>query len=158
MARITSQHWGAILVRLDQKWTTPQELDLHIRVLDQEPVGSHVMVEGGWKLSGHLQDAAGAVLQVLQDDQKIAQAKTMPTILLVDAARVGMSWMPSPQSWAARLSEGLPAGSDFVGVGVMIPTLDHKDAPLAITVRFNAPKQAVTDGLQLARDLGLTIS
>ena len=158
MVRITSGHWGTILVRLDQPWTTPQEIELRIRVLDQEPMGSHVMVEGGWELSGHLQDAAGAVLQVLQDDQKIAQAKTMPTILLVDAARVGMSWMPSPQSWAERLAEGLPADSHFVGVGVMIPTLDHKDASLAITLRSNAPEQAVKDGLQLAKDLGLTIT
>lgn len=159
-ARVSSGHWGTIPVRLDQPWASPPALDLHLRVLDQGPttLGSHVLVEGGWDLSGHLQDAAGVVLQVLQDEQKIAQAKTMPTILLVDAARLGMSWMPTPESWAARLGDGLAPDSDFVGVGVMIPTLDHKDAQVAITIRPNAPEQAVTDVLELARDLGLTIS
>ena len=153
--RVRSEAWGTAVHELNQSWAATPSLRLSVRVLQQTPIGSRVLIEGGWELSGHLQDAEAEVLAVLGDEQKIRQAESMPTLLLIDAARMGISWIRPPHIWARQLADRLPDDTPFVGVGVMIPTLVRDDAEVCLAVRPNAPETAMAAVRDLAGKLGL---
>ncbi|MEU4116500.1 hypothetical protein AB0F71_18655 [Kitasatospora sp. NPDC028055] len=159
--RVRDSAWGTELFQLEQPWAATKQLALAVRVFDQAiPLmpGPHVVVEDGFELSGHLQDVESEVLAVLADPQKIKQAEARPTILLIDAARTGLSWMRSPGSWARRLADLLPDSTPFVGIGVMIPTLDKADAPISLALRGNAAAEDLDAAKKLAADLGLELT
>nr|BEK65024.1 hypothetical protein KPHV_22510 [Kitasatospora purpeofusca] len=161
LARVRAEEWGTQVTRLEQPWAATSQLDLAVRVFnDSVPLvpGPHVVVENGFELSGHLQDVESEVIKVLSDEQKIKQAESRPTVLLVDAARTGNAWMRSGQIWARRLADLLPQDTPFVGVAVMIPTLDKADAPIFIALRGNASPEALDAAKKLAADLGLALS
>ena len=94
-------------------------------------------------------------MKVLQDEQKIQQALTMPTILLVDAALTGMSVFRPMNVWAQRLNVLLPTDTPFVGIAVMIPELISPDAPLALVTRPGIDLTTLAAVKKLAADLGL---
>ncbi|CAG7614113.1 hypothetical protein [Actinacidiphila bryophytorum] len=158
--RVQSGQRGTAITRLEQRWAATPVLDLGIRLFDAGPfgAGSRVVVENGFELSGHLQDVSAEVLAVLADEQKINQAEARPTILLIDMARTGLAWMRSPQVWATCLADLLPDSTPFVGVGVMIPTLDNSDVPIALALRKNAQAEALDAAKKLAFDLGLELN
>jgi hypothetical protein len=133
--------------------------DLSVRVADKSPVQGSARVifeEGFSSLPGPLADAEAEVLKVLQDDQKIQQALTMPTVLLVDAGLTGMSTFRPLQVWAERLDLLLPDDTPFVGIAVMMPELTSPDAALAVVTRHTADPADVAAVRKLAVDLGLT--
>lgn len=154
---VRSDWHGTFAVDLSQpaRAVSPQ-MRLSVRIFPQPPISSHVLVEGGWQLSPHLEDVEGEVLAVLDDEQKIRQAETMPTILLVEAARAGMAWIRPPHIWAPRLADRLPADTPFIGIAVMVPTLDAADAGISMALRANAPAEALAAARALAEDLGMT--
>ncbi|WP_370137687.1 hypothetical protein [Streptacidiphilus sp. EB103A] len=159
--RVWAGAWGTRVTQLDQPWAATPRLDLAVRLFEQSiPLapGSHVVVENGFELSGHLQDVESVVLAVLDDEQKIKQAEARPTILLIDAARTGNAWMRSGHIWARRLADRLPDSTPFVGVGVMIPTLDKADVPISLALRGNAAPEALEAAKKLAVDLGLDLA
>ncbi len=148
---------GGFVADLDQPWAASPRLQLSIRVFPQPPVpgGSKVVVEGGWELGGHLKDAAAAVLAVLEDPQKVRQAESRPTILLVDAARTGLAWIRPPRIWARMLADALPQETAFIGCAVMIPSLDSADVPISLALRASADPVHLQAAAQFAGDLGL---
>jgi hypothetical protein len=156
--RVRSGAWGTAVTELDQPWATTPLLPISVRIFQQPPApgSSRVVIEGGWELSGHLQDVESEVLAVLRDEQKVNQAEAMPTVLLVDAARTGMAWIRPPHIWARSLADQLPDDTPFIGVGVMIPTLDSPDASISLALRANVPAEDMAAAHRLAQDLGLT--
>ncbi len=165
--RIQNGEFGSFVTQLDQPWAATAQVAVEISISDQRDMFKTedgkgvaltdtpaVQVSSGWTLSGHLQDVEAKVLAVLTDEQKVRQAHAMPTILLVDAARTGMAWIRPPHIWAARLAEQLPQDTPFVGVGLMIPTLDNPDASFSIALRPNAPEEPLPAARKLIHDLG----
>jgi hypothetical protein len=95
------------------------------------------------------------VLVALSNEQKIRQAQSVPTILLVEASRTGLAWMRPQRTWATRLAEQLPAETPFRGIGLMISSLDSPDVSLSIGVHSNISPRDAFAIEALARDLGL---
>ncbi|MBY8879463.1 hypothetical protein K7862_17735 [Streptomyces sp. PLK6-54] len=159
LTRVRNRAWGSAVTQLERPWAATPQLALTVRVFEAPAeAGTSVVVEDGFELSGHLEDVEGQVLAVLNDEQKVKQAEARPTILLVDIARTGMSWMRSPMSWAPRLAELLPDDTPFVGVGVMLQTLDNADVPISFALRANADAADLDAAKKLAVDLGLTLT
>ncbi len=149
---------GTFVTQLDQPWAATPQLNLSVRVADRSPVPGSARVifeEGFSSLPGPLDDAEAEVVKVLQDEQKIQQALTMPTILLVDAALTGMSVFRPINVWAQRLDVLLPTDTPFVGIAVMIPQLTRPDAPLALVTRAGIDSATLAAVKKLAADLGL---
>jgi hypothetical protein len=157
LQRIRSGAMGSLAFEVEQPWATSPRLTITVRFLPQpaDVAESSVVVEGGWELTSHLSDVESEVIAVLNDPQKVAQANAMPTILLVDAARTGLSWIRPPSIWARRLADRLPAGTSFVGVAVMIPTLDSPDVAIALALQENLPTQQMADINALTDALGM---
>ncbi|MEU8622586.1 hypothetical protein [Streptomyces sp. NPDC048623] len=157
--RVRNGAWGATVTQLERSWSATPQLDLTVRVFEAPAeAGSSVVVEDGFELSGHLQDVEAQVVAVLSDPQKIKQAEAKPTILLVDTARTGLSWMRQPQYWASRLASLLPDTAPFVGVGIMLQTLDSADVPISFALRGNAAADDLDAAKKLAIDLGMTLT
>ncbi|MFJ2833698.1 hypothetical protein ACIPC1_40195 [Streptomyces sp. NPDC087263] len=121
--------------------------------------GSRVIVTNGFwgsEPGPHLTDAENEVLAVLEDKQKVRQAESMPTVLLIAAARTGMAWIRPPHVWAQRLAMRLPNTTPFVGIGVMAPTLTDPDVGISLGVRANLSDKDRRAVDELVGRLGLT--
>ncbi|MFE2038496.1 hypothetical protein ACFXBB_35810 [Streptomyces scopuliridis] len=159
LTRVRNRAWGSAVTQLERPWSATPQLELTVRVFEAPAAaGLSVVVEDGFELSGHLQDIEAQVVAVLSDPQKIKQAEAKPTILLVDTARTGLSWMRQPQYWASRLASLLPNTSPFVGIGIMLQTLDSADVPISFALRENAAADELDAAKKLAIDLGLTLT
>ena len=74
------------------------------------------------------------VLSVLESAEKCRQAQSMPTVLVVDIARLGAGWMRPPVVWAHELAGAIPASCPFVGLAVFVPSLDSVESEIALAV------------------------
>ncbi|WLW55247.1 hypothetical protein [Streptomyces sp. YU58] len=159
--RVRSGNFGAKVTPVDQPWSARKRLLLHVGIRQAaDPTGgSLIIVTGGFwgsEPGPHLMDAEAQVLAALHDEQKIRQAKSMPTILLVDVARTGSAYIRSPKVWAQRLEMLLPETTLFVGAAVMTPSLDDPGVGISLGVRANlsdTDRRAVDE---LTCRLGLT--
>ncbi|MDX2531602.1 hypothetical protein [Streptomyces scabiei] len=161
LQRVRSRDLGTQVTVIDQPWSARTRLLLKIGIYqaDHLPNGSLVTVMNGFwgsEPGPHLADVEDQVRFVLQDEQKIRQAESMPTILLVDAARTGSAYIRSPKIWARRLEMLLPDTTPFVGAAVMIPTLDDPDVGISLGLRANLSDQDRAAVGELVQRLGLT--
>ncbi|WP_329266901.1 hypothetical protein [Streptomyces sp. NBC_01451] len=159
--RVRSGNLGTAVTVIHQPWSarTRLRLSLGIYQADDLPNGSLVAVTNGFwdsEPGPHLTDVESEVRLALQDEQKIRQAKSMPTILLVDAARTGSAYIRSPKIWARRLETLLPDTTPFVGAAVMVPTIEDPDVGISLGVRANLSDQDRAAVDELTRRLGLT--
>ncbi|MFD3931760.1 hypothetical protein [Streptomyces sp. NPDC058614] len=159
--RVHSQNYGTAVTPVDQPWSARKRLLIHVGVHQAPDLtnGSRIIVTGGFwgnEPGPHMMDVEDAVLAVLEDDQKLRQANTRPTILLFDAARTGMAWIRSGRVWAQRLAIRLPDTTPFVGAAVMTPKLDDPDIGISLGVRENLSDQDRASVDELARRLGIT--
>lgn len=159
--RVRSGAMGTTVTVIHQPWSACPHLRLNIGIhpAPDLPNGSRVAVMGGFwgsEPGPHLTDVEHEVWAVLQDEQKIAQAKSMPTILLIDAARTGSAYMRSPTFWAQRLQMLLPETTPFVGVAVMFPSLDDPGVGISLGLRANLSDQDRAAVDELTRRLALT--
>lgn len=157
--RLRVRDYGTAVTAVDQPWSARKRMLIHVTLMQALTRKSYVTVTGGFwgaEPGPHLADVEDQVRAVLGDDQKLRQAGTRPTILLLDVARTGLAYMRSGRMWAQRLAEMVPDTTPFVGIAVMTPTLDDPDVGISLGVRANlsdADRAAVDD---LARRLGLT--
>ncbi|MFE4577437.1 hypothetical protein [Streptomyces chartreusis] len=159
--RARSQNYGTAVTTVDQPWSARKRLLIHVGVYQAADLtdGSRIIVTAGFwgaEPGPHLMDVEDEVLAALEDDQKLRQANTRPTILLFDAARTGMAWIRSELVWAQRLAMRLPDTTPFVGAAVMTPKLDDPDVGISLGVRENLSEQDRASVDELARRLGLT--
>lgn len=159
--RVRAGDLGSVVTEVHQPWSARKRLLLNVGIYQADglPNGSRVTLANGFwgsEPGPHLLDAEEQVLAVLEDEQKIRQAESMPTILLVDAARTGMAWIRSPQVWAQRLALRLPESTPFVGAAVMTPTLTDPDVGISLGVRANLSDKDRHSVDELAGRLGLT--
>ncbi|MGV4985792.1 hypothetical protein ACVB8X_07020 [Streptomyces sp. NRAIS4] len=159
--RARSHNYGTAVTTVDQPWSACETLLIHVGLYQGAGLtdGSRIIVTGGFwgaEPGPHMMDVEDEVLAVLNDDQKLRQANTRPTILLFDAARTGMAWVRSEPVWAQRLAMRLPDTTPFVGVAVMTPKLDDPDVVISLGVRENLSDQDRAAVDDLARCLGLT--
>jgi hypothetical protein len=157
-AMIQAGQHGTFVTQLDQPWAATPQLDLSVRITERSPVegSAHVIFEEGFfALPASLADAEAEVIKVLNDAQKIQQARAMPTILLVDAGMTGMAVFRPPHIWAQRLGQLLPSDTPFVGIAVMMPELTRADAPIALATRPGVEPATLTAVQKLSADLGL---
>ncbi|MBO7938135.1 hypothetical protein JTP77_019760 [Streptomyces sp. S9] len=156
--RVQRGERGMAEMSVQQPWAARQRLLIGVQIIEPEapPTGRRLITHTGGTLSGHFQDLEKAVLEVLNDRQKIRQAEAMPTILIVEASRSGLAWMRPQRTWATRLAEQLPETSPFRGVGVMISSLDSPDVSLSIGVRRDVSPDDAGSINRLAKDLGLS--
>ncbi|MFD7003786.1 hypothetical protein ACFWA5_48025 [Streptomyces mirabilis] len=144
--RARSQNYGTAVTPVDQPWSARERLLIHVGVYQVADLtdGSRIIVTGGFwgaEPGPHMMDVEDEVMAVLEDDQKLRQANTRPTILLFDAARTGMAWVRSELVWAQRLAMRLPDSTPFVGAAVMTPKLDDPDVGISLGVRENLSDQ-----------------
>jgi hypothetical protein len=92
------------------------------------------------------------------DEQKANQAASMPTLLLVDVARTGLSWIRPERVWAQMLAARLPENTPFIGAAVMVPRLDSPTVEIAMAARPNAAATEESLLRTLAGQLGLAHS
>ncbi|QOV43028.1 hypothetical protein [Streptomyces chromofuscus] len=159
--RVRSGNLGTAVTEVDQPWAARKRLLLRVGIhhADDLPNGSRVAVTNGFwgsEPGPHLMDTEDQVRAVLEDEQKIRQAESMPTILLVDAARTGAAYIRSPAVWAQRLATLLPDTTPFVGAAVMIPTPDDPDVGISLGVRANLSDKDRRAVDELAGRIGLT--
>jgi hypothetical protein len=73
------------------------------------------------------------------------------TIVLVDASRLGASWLPAASTWTGRLSQMDLPWSDlpFAGVGVLFSNLAHNGLEGGLVLRpdLMAESYGVVEGL-----------
>ncbi|MFJ5546790.1 hypothetical protein [Streptomyces sp. NPDC093225] len=161
--RVRNGSLGTAVKEIDQPWSARTRLLLKIGIYQGHdlPRGSLVTVTNafwGSEPGPHLADVEDQVRLVLQDEQKVRQAESMPTILLVDAARTGSAYIRSPKVWARRLEMLLPDTTPFVGAAVMTPTLDDPDVGISLGLRANLSDQDQAAVDELTRRLGLTVA
>ncbi|MEW2320477.1 hypothetical protein AB0926_04920 [Streptomyces griseoincarnatus] len=161
LQRVRSRDLGSQTKAIEQPWSERPRLLLNIGISqgDYLPNGSLVTAFGGFwdaEPGAHLRDVEGEVLAALEDEQKVRQTDTRPTILLFDAARTGMAWIRSGRTWAQRLAMRLPDTTPFVGAAVMTPKLDDPDVGISLGVRENLSDQDRAAVDELAHRLGLT--
>ncbi|MGW0836489.1 hypothetical protein [Streptomyces prunicolor] len=159
--RVRSQNYGSAVTTVEQSWSASGKFVIHVGVYQAPDLtaGSRIIVTGGfWNAEPgpHMMDVENQVLAVLEDEQKLRQAKTRPTILLFDAARTGMAWLRSEPVWAQRLATLLPETTLFVGAALMTPKLDDPDVAISLGVRANLSDEDRASVDELARRLGLT--
>ena len=83
-------------------------------------------------LTPHLQDVEAEIKsKVIKDARKIEQAKSMPTVLVVDISRCGVAYLRSPAVWALALRGMLDERDPYLGVAVMVSSLDDTGVKLA---------------------------
>jgi hypothetical protein len=155
---VTGNPGGILSMTLDQPWAATKRLPLVLQIFPQPPflAGQRVFIEGGWALAEHLPDAEAEIIAILTDEQKVGQAASMPTILLVDIARAGLSWIRPERIWAQLLAARLPDDTSFIGVAVMVSRIDNPTVDFALAMRANVPERSSADARNLARALGLT--
>lgn len=156
-----SQNFGTVVTEVDQPWSARKRLLLHVGIRQAADLtsGSQIIVTGGFwgnEPGPHLLDVENEVLATLEDQPKLRQANTKPTILLFDAARTGKAWIRPQPVWAQRLAMLLPDTTPFVGAAVMTPTLDDPDVGISLGIRANLTDQERATVDELARRLGLT--
>ncbi|MEV7789675.1 hypothetical protein AB0O72_30480 [Streptomyces sp. NPDC088106] len=161
LQRVRSRDLGSQSKAIEQPWSERPRLLLNIGISqgDYLPNGSLVTAFGGFwdaEPGAHLRDVEGEVLAALEDEQKVRQTDTRPTILLFDAARTGMAWIRSGRIWAQRLAMRLPDTTPFVGAAVMTPKLDDPDVGISLGMRENLSDQDRAAVDELAHRLGLT--
>ncbi|QIB44870.1 hypothetical protein [Streptomyces aureoverticillatus] len=156
--RVQRRERGIAEMSVQQPWAARHRLLIAVQIIEPEapPTGRRLITHTGGTLSGHFQDLETAVLEILNDGQKIRQAEAMPTILMVEASRSGLAWMRPQRTWATRLAEQLPGTTPFRGVGVMISSLDSPDVSLSIGVRRDVSPSDASAIHRLAKDLGLS--
>jgi hypothetical protein len=77
-------------------------------------LASRVVYNRGVDLAPHFDDVEREMLNKL--DEKRRQADLMPTVLLLDYSRLGMSWLRPPEVWASVAAEMLKSAPDFIGL------------------------------------------
>ncbi|MDO8731929.1 MAG: hypothetical protein Q7L55_05065 [Actinomycetota bacterium] len=81
---------------------------------------SHVKVEvESAALARTMEHVEEALLAKTRDQQKIEQARSMPTILLIESSDVGYAYMRSAATWEAVLRTWMSAELPFLGVGLV---------------------------------------
>lgn len=155
---VRAQGEGSFHEVIDQPWSAKRERRLTVRVVGGGPLASglRVAMRAGSLLTNHLADIETEILDVLTNPQKFRQAAAGPTLLVVDAARLGIGWMRNASGWARTLAMSLPQDTPFVGVGVMFPTLTESGADLAVVTRRNLPVAQESAVHQLTDRLGMT--
>jgi hypothetical protein len=155
--RVQCGQRGTAEMSIPQPWASRPRLVIAVQIVELErpPTGRRVITSTCGTLTGHFQDLEKEVLVALSNEQKIRQAQSVPTILLVEASRTGLAWMRPQRTWATRLAEQLPAETPFRGIGLMISSLDSPDVSLSIGVHSNISPRDAFAIEALARDLGL---
>ncbi|MEU0226203.1 hypothetical protein ABZ177_17815 [Streptomyces sp. NPDC006284] len=159
--RVRGGDLGVVVTEVDQPWAARPRLLLRIGIhqAGDLPRGSRVVVTNcfwGSEPGPHLLDTEDEVRAILENEQKVRQAESMPTILLIDAARTGAAYIRSSAVWAQRLATLLPDTTPFVGAAVMIPTLDNPDASISLGMRATLSAKDRRAVHELAGRLGLT--
>jgi hypothetical protein len=98
-------------------------------------------------LAPSLEPVKDSVLGVLRDPQKIAQAQSMPTILVVDISRLGIGWLRPPQVWATVLTAELPEECPFIGVATMTTSLDDSGTDIGLAF---SPTSSISERITMA--------
>lgn len=145
LKRVSNGLYETMVIELDQSWAATPKLQIAVQIVPAKPpaLGSRVFIEGGEALTGHLTNVESEVITVLTaDEQKANQAASMPTLLLVDVARTGLSWIRPERVWAQMLAARLPESTPFIGAAVMVPRLDRHTVEIAVAAR---PSAAVLD-------------
>lgn len=101
-------------------------------------------------------DAEAQVVAALEDDQKVRQAKSMPTSSSsTQPARVLLSYARR-RSGRSAWRGCCPTLPPFVGAAVMTPSLDDPDVGIALGVRANLSDTGRRAVDELVGRLGLT--
>lgn len=161
LKRVSNGSYGAVPVELDQSWAATPKLRIVVQIVPGKPLlpGQRVFIEGGEALTGHLTNVESEIITVLTaDEQKANQAASMPTLLLVDVARTGLSWIRPERVWAQMLAARLPENTPFIGAAVMVPRLDSPTVEIAMAARPNAAATEESLLRTLAGQLGLAHS
>jgi len=82
---------------------------------------TQVVMNFGSELTDHLVEVEREIDNKLAEKRR--QAQKMPTILLLDFSRVGVAWLRPGSVWLPVLRSKL-SGEPFVGLGLMVSTLD----------------------------------
>jgi len=146
-------------VVLDHPWAATAKPSVTVQIFPHPPpVGSQrVFIQNAFATTGHFADVENEIVSVLTgDEQKMAQAQSIPTILLIDIGRAGMSWIRPERIWAAMLAARIPVTTPFVGVAVMVPRITDRDVVISLALRDNISKQQRADAQALADLLRLT--
>jgi hypothetical protein len=150
---------GNFSIELDHPWATTTKPRVRVQIFPHPPLvdSQRVFIQDAFAATGHFTDIENEIVAVLTgDEQKTAQAESIPTILLIDIGRAGMSWIRPERIWAARLAVRIPETTPFVGVAVMIPRITDRDVVISLALRNNLSEQERTDSEGLAELLRLT--
>lgn len=91
-------------------------------------------------LSEHMDHVGLEVQDALKDERKWRQAEAMPTVLVVDVARVGRGGFIRPaRVWAQLLPEIVPEGYPFIATVPLVHRPERNDMEWALTVQSGAP-------------------
>lgn len=144
---------------LDHPWATTTKPQVRVQIFPHPPLvdSQRVFIQDAYATTGHFADIENEIVAVLTgDEQKTAQAGSIPTILLIDIGRAGVSWIRPERIWAAMLAVRMPATTPFVGVAVMIPRITDRNVVISLALRDNVSGQERTDAEGLAEFLKLT--
>jgi hypothetical protein len=144
---------------LDHPWATTTKPRVRVQIFPHPPLvdSQRVFIQDAFATTAHFADVENEIVAVLTgDEQKTAQAESIPTILLIDVGRAGVSWIRPERIWAAMLAVRIPATAPFVGVAVMIPRITDCNVVISLALRDNISEQERSDAESLAELLRLT--
>lgn len=83
-------------------------------------------------LTPHLQDVEAEIKsKIIKDRRKVAQATSMPTVIVIDLARCGLAWLRPLRIWEQVLRGMLDEDDPYVAIAVMVTDLDSNGVQLA---------------------------
>lgn len=119
-----SRNAGSITVAADILPVPTLAFGLRITMESTEPM-----------LTPTMQRMEEVVLSVLDSPPKARQGRSMPSLLVVDIARLGNAWLRPLSVWAGALAHLLSADSPFLAVAVTNGDLASVDLPLGVALR-----------------------
>lgn len=161
LQRVATGAVDGFSIVLDHPWATAAKPSVRVQIFPHPPLveSQRVSIQNAFVTTGHFTDIENEIVAVLTSDvQKGAQAQSIPTVLLIDIGRTGMSWIRPERIWAAMLAARIPATTPFVGVAVMIPRITDRDVVISLALRNNISEQertaaeSLTELLRLTRD------
>jgi hypothetical protein len=78
---------------------------------------------------------------VMENDRKLAQARSMPKLLIVDLTRCGIAWLGQLGWRAQELTETLTPTDPYIGVGVMVAGYETNTPQFALATNPNAAEE-----------------
>jgi len=100
-------------------------------------------------------DIEQAIVRAMRERRKVKQARSMPSVLVIDVGRIKGAHLRPTTAWVDRLLALVEPGDDFLGVGLVYGRGWTPEPPLILVRNPHVDSQRLNDLRDLCRALQL---